>query len=261
LIQQDEQQPPDVLILYCHGGGFTVGSSYFYIEFLLAWVALLRDVGFRNPALLSVEYSLVPDKRFPTQVMQALAAYQHVLSVVADPSRICVAGDSAGSTLVLSLLLQIGNRESNRLPLPGYCVLISPWTSVISGKCRNTSSDYLDVSTLHIYGLQYLDSQSLHNDEFANPGTCKDASKWKKSSLVHGWCLTYGSEEVFHPEIESFVSVLHEAGQDVSVIEVGKVHAWPVASLFLGENKQARLHGLGQITQALALKMGYMKTS
>ena len=51
------------MILYCHGGGFTTGSSYFYLEFLLAWATLLQDAGFRNPALLSVDYSLVPDEK------------------------------------------------------------------------------------------------------------------------------------------------------------------------------------------------------
>ena len=103
-----------------------------------------------------------------------------------------------------------------------------------------------------------MGSESLHKNEYANPGTCKEASKWRESSPVHGWLITYGSEEVFRPEIESLVGLLREAGQDVSVLKAGKVHAWPVASLYLGENKRARLDGLEQIAKALTLKMGHL---
>ncbi|KAK1093380.1 hypothetical protein LTR48_002459 [Friedmanniomyces endolithicus] len=34
----DETRRPDVVVYYCHGGGFSMGSSYFYLEFLFAWL-------------------------------------------------------------------------------------------------------------------------------------------------------------------------------------------------------------------------------
>lgn len=221
---------------------------------MLAWAALLRDAGFRSPAILSVEYSLVPDDRYPGQVIQTLSAYRYACWAATNPEQICLAGDSAGGAVLLSLLLQIGS-TAFPFPLPGYCVLVSPWISLVSTESRNTPSDYLDVSTLHRYGTEYLGSESLHENEYANPGACKDASKWKGASPSRGWLITQGSEEVFRPEVESFVGVLRETGQDVSVLEVGSVHAWPVASLFLGESKEARLRGLEQITKVLASKM------
>ncbi|KAK3063978.1 hypothetical protein LTR53_018681, partial [Teratosphaeriaceae sp. CCFEE 6253] len=33
----DETRRPDVVVYYAHGGGFSMGSSYFYMEFLFAW--------------------------------------------------------------------------------------------------------------------------------------------------------------------------------------------------------------------------------
>jgi acetyl esterase/lipase len=98
-------EQPDIIVYYCHGGGFSMGSSFFYMEFLLAWVSLLKEAGYRNPALFALDYSLVPDAVFPTQLQETLAGYQYVLSIAQNPSRICVGGDSAGATLILSFLL------------------------------------------------------------------------------------------------------------------------------------------------------------
>ena len=81
-----------------------MGSSYFYMEFLLAWVSLLEAAGFQNPALFALDYTLVPDAVYPRQLQETYFGYLHVLSIVKDPSRICVSGDSAGATLILSFL-------------------------------------------------------------------------------------------------------------------------------------------------------------
>lgn len=91
-----------------------MGSSYFYLEFLLAWVSLLKLAGYRTPALFALEYSLVPDAIHPTQLQQTIAGYEHVYSIIGDASRICVGGDSAGATLILSLLLSIGQLSNHK---------------------------------------------------------------------------------------------------------------------------------------------------
>ena len=84
-----------------------MGSSYFYLEFLIAWIDLLKTAGYRNPTVFAHEYSLVPNATYPTQLEQTISSYRHVSSIVGDASRICIAGDSAGCTLILSLLLHI----------------------------------------------------------------------------------------------------------------------------------------------------------
>ena len=128
----DETRRPDIVVYYCHGGGFSMGSAYFYLEFLLVWVSLLKDAGYDNPALFALDYTLVPEATYPTQVQQALAGYKYVLSIVDDPSHICVSGDSAGATLILSLLLCLSDYTSLRNKMPGLAVIISPWAAIIS---------------------------------------------------------------------------------------------------------------------------------
>lgn len=88
-----------------------MGSSYFYLEFLLSWLDLLKKAGYENPSIFALEYTLVPDDSFPKQLEEAIAGYEHVLSMVGDPGKVCVSGDSAGATIIISLLLHLANMD------------------------------------------------------------------------------------------------------------------------------------------------------
>jgi len=236
--------------LFVAGGGFSMGSSYFYMEFLLAWVTLLKQAGYSNPALFALEYTLVPDAVYPTQLQQTSAGYEHVLSVVEDSSRICVGGDSAGATLMLSLMLYLGDHPQYRDRLPGLAVMISPWCVIQSEKNRNTSSDYLDSKSLHHYGSQYVGTKVSVDDPMVSPGRCKDPGRWARASPSKGWLFLFGSEEVLGPEARDLIALLKKAGAEVHVDEEqGSIHAWPVASLYLGETREGRLKALREITK------------
>ncbi|KIW02379.1 uncharacterized protein PV09_06200 [Verruconis gallopava] len=254
-IVPDESREPDVVVYYCHGGGFSMGSSYFYMEFLIAWVALLKAAGFSNPALLALEYTLVPDAVYPKQIQETYFGYKYLLSIVEDPSRICVAGDSAGGTLILSLLLYLSESEL-RNQLPALACMISPWVTLISEKNRNTPSDYLDASSLRLYGSQYIGTKVSPEDPMVSPGNCKDVHRWARASPLKGWSFQLGSEEVLGPETYDLIDVLRKAGQQVHVSEEeGGIHAWPVALLYLGESRDERLHGLADIVGIMVKRM------
>jgi acetyl esterase/lipase len=229
-----------------------MGSCYFYLEFLLAWVRLLKEAGYRNPALFALEYTLVPDAIYPTQLQETLAGYEYVLSIAQGSSRVCVGGDSAGATLVLSFLLYITDHTKLRHQRPGLAVMISPWTTIISPKNRNTVSDYLNADSLELYGRQYIGSKVPLNDPLVSPGYCEDVKKWRQATPEKGWVFLFGSEEVLAPETRNLIAMLKDSGASVSVDEERDgIHAWPVASLFLTETKEERLHGLRYIVNAI----------
>ncbi|KAK3044860.1 hypothetical protein LTS18_000163, partial [Coniosporium uncinatum] len=215
----DESTKPDIVVYYCHGGGFSMGSGYFYMEFLLAWVMLLKEAGYKNPALFSLEYTLVPDAVYPTQIQQTFAGYEHVLSVVQDSARICVGGDSAGATLMLSLILLLTDHPNHRRELPGLAVMISPWVTIISENNRNTRSDYLASNSLELYGSQYIGTKANKDDPMVSPGMCKNVDRWYRASPQHGWLFLYGSEEVLGPETRDLIRMLKQGGADVAVFE------------------------------------------
>ncbi|KAH7076111.1 Alpha/Beta hydrolase protein [Paraphoma chrysanthemicola] len=250
-IVHDQQEQPDIIVYYCHGGGFSMGSSYFYMEFLLAWVTLLKAAGYRNPALFALEYTLVPDATYPTQLHETLAGYEYVLSLAQSSTRVVVGGDSAGATLILSFLLRLNEHPELRHQKPGLAVMISPWVTIVSRKNRNTPSDYLNSSSLDLYGRQYIGPKASATDPLVSPGYCKDVGRWKDASPEQGWYFLYGGEEVLGPETRDLVELLRKTGKEVEVWEdKGGIHAWPVASLYLGETREERLSGLKSIVEA-----------
>ncbi len=216
--------------------------------------------GYHNPAIFALDYTLVPDAAFPTQVQETVAGYEHVLAVARDPSVVCVSGDSAGATLILCLLLRLGEDSSangrggsnHRLPKPVLAVLISPWATLVSGHHKNTGSDYLDARRLGQYGRQFAGGRVSVTDPLASPGSCRDGARWKRGSPSRGVVVTYGTAEVLAPDIEELMATLRGAGVEVgSYAELGGIHAWPVASLFLSGSREGRLDGLRTITEEI----------
>lgn len=85
------------VLVYFHGGGFTIGS-------IATHDALCRRLGhLAGCAVLSVDYRLAPEHKFPVAQDDAWDAVQWVAregaSCGLDPTRIAVGGDSAGGTL------------------------------------------------------------------------------------------------------------------------------------------------------------------
>lgn len=238
-----------------------MGSSHFYLEFLFSWLNLLKGAGYKNPAIFALEYTLVPDGKFPKQLREAAAGYEHVLSVVGDPNRVCVAGDSAGATIILSLLLHLAGMDhqadtvdgivEQRLAKPALAILISPWLTLVSDRHQNTKSDYLDTRHLHIYAKEYAGYNASPNDGLLSPGRCRDVSLWRQACPSRGLFVAYGNEEVFAPEIVEVVQFWKKCGiKTTSRGEPGGIHAWPVASLFLSESNK-RLDGLKDLVREI----------
>jgi acetyl esterase len=88
------------LLLYLHGGGFTIGSVATHA------VLCKRLAQLAGCAVLSVDYRLAPEHRFPQAVHDAWDALQwaaaNARSLGLDVSRLAVGGDSAGGTLAIA---------------------------------------------------------------------------------------------------------------------------------------------------------------
>ncbi|SEP73521.1 alpha/beta hydrolase [Microlunatus flavus] len=107
----------DGVLLYFHGGSFSLGSP----ETAMALTAHLVERT-RVPAL-SLDYRLAPEHPFPAAIDDCLAAYRDLLDRGVDPASVVLAGDSAGGGLAVTTTLAA--RDAG-LPLPAAIVAFSP---------------------------------------------------------------------------------------------------------------------------------------
>lgn len=108
----------DHVLFWCHGGGFTMGSSRSH-RGLASQVAGHAKVGVIIP-----DYRLAPEHRHPAAVEDCVAAYLGVMGEGVKAANVIVAGDSAGGALVLAMLLRLRDIGAS---LPAGTILLSPW--------------------------------------------------------------------------------------------------------------------------------------
>ncbi|HUM11066.1 MAG TPA: alpha/beta hydrolase [Myxococcaceae bacterium] len=124
------------LVLYVHGGAFTIGSSHM-VRDLLARLALAS-----RARVLSVDYRLAPEHPWPAGLDDLRAVWRAAL-VEHAPSQVVLAGDSAGGNLVLALLTVLRDQGD---PLPAGAVLLSPWVDLCCTAASfrtNADADFL----------------------------------------------------------------------------------------------------------------------
>lgn len=147
-----------------------VGSTAFYLEFL---VNITDAIPNHSARIFSLDYSLVPESRYPTQLQQIALAYEYLLTTT-TADKIIIAGDSAGASLLISFLLHINRpcpdvSTTRELSTPAAMLLISPWCHIDS-KHASTSppatsgdEDFLDTAMLAEYARLYTGATTLNS--------------------------------------------------------------------------------------------------
>ena len=151
------------VILYCHGGGYSTGSSL-YARTLTGKLAMSTSMD-----VLSFDYRLAPENPYPAATEDAMRVWNFLMLLGYGARDIILAGDSAGGNLALSLTLKL--KEQRRL-LPRGLVLMSPWTDLTSsGKSHETKSEIdpvLNAGYLAEMIHNYAPEQNLE-DPFISP--------------------------------------------------------------------------------------------
>ena len=129
---------PFPVIVYYHGGGWVLADKNVY------------DGGARgiakqaNAVVVSVDYRLAPEAKFPAQHDDALATYKWVLanaaSIKGNPKRVALAGESAGGNLALATALQA---RDQKLQKPTHIIAAYP----VAQATRLDTPSYKDSAT------------------------------------------------------------------------------------------------------------------
>jgi acetyl esterase len=197
-------------IVYFHGGGFVVGD-------LDTGDALCRMLANDSQCrVVSVDYRLAPEHKFPAAVEDCFAAAKWVeenaTALGIDPNLLAVAGDSAGANLA-AVVAQLA-KSSNGVPHIGYQLLIYPATRIGAEAERQQMQGYiLDQRTLAWFHGHYLPEQYDRSDPRISPLEATDLK-----SLPPAYIMTAGFDPLREEGI-AYAEKLRDAGVAVTHVD------------------------------------------
>ena len=203
------------VIIYCHGGGFCVGSADSRRKMGGHLAKLLRA------SVVVTDYRLAPEHPFPAAIEDSVAVYKGLRAELPEGRRIVIAGDSAGGNLAIATVLKLRDLGE---PLPAAIIAFSPWLDMeTSGETIETKSGtdrLVNRGTLEGMAATYLAGASP-TDPLANP---------LKADLA-GLPPVYvnaGTSEILLSDTTRFADAAEAAGVDVTVsIVEGMQHVFP----------------------------------
>jgi acetyl esterase len=198
---------PFPLLVFFHGSGF-----------------VLLDLDTHDPicrhlcdgakcTVVSVDYRLAPEDRFPAAPDDCLAATRWVAAnatqLEGDATRIAVAGDSAGGCLAAVTALRVRDEGGPRLAAQLLFYPVTDYPEPLTSTHREFASGYgLTLPVLRWYWSHYLPDPSLAHDWRASP--LRAASF---AGLPPALVQT-AEYDVLRDEGERYVERLREAGVD-----------------------------------------------
>ncbi|MEM5275460.1 alpha/beta hydrolase [Cupriavidus taiwanensis] len=209
------------LVIYFHGGGFVLCG-------LDSHDNICRSLARRSGALvLSVDYRLAPEARFPAAADDAVAAVRwaaaHAAQLGADPTRLAVAGDSAGGNLAAVACQQLrGSGIALR-----HQLLLYPWLDCSDGAAASASyrdcaqGYFLGAAELDWYRAQYLATPADADDVRASPLRQRDLHGLPPATIITA------EFDPLRDQGEAYGAALQRAGGSATVRRwPGQIHGF-----------------------------------
>ena len=237
-------QPLPVLLWY-HGGGFVIGGLNSY-DAICRWLSKQADC-----IVLSVDYRLAPEHPFPAAVEDSFAALnwaaEHAADIGGDPTRLAVAGDSAGGNLaaVSSLLARDAGSPNLALQLLVYpCTASTPDSD---SQQRFAEGYLLSRQSILWFYEQYLRDPADRLDFRYAPLLAENLSDLPPALLI------LAGHDPLHDEGLAYGERLRAAGNQVEIIDYpGMVHAFYSMSNAVDAAKDALQRSAEALRQAFA---------
>ncbi len=159
------------IILYFHGGGWVIGDIETYSE-MCSQLCLQT-----SRRVVSVEYGLAPEKKFPQGLEEAYKVMQSVIShtdgIEINAEKVILAGDSAGGNICASLNLMALDRgdKCSDMQILLYPVTYHDYTENSPYKSVNEFKDkyFLTASLMKDYTEMYANSEEDFKRPYFSP--------------------------------------------------------------------------------------------
>ncbi len=218
LYRPDSSTPLPVLVFF-HGGGFVSGSPDTHD-------GLCRKLANLVPcAVVSVDYRLAPEHKFPAAPEDCFAATRFVAekgyALGVDAKRIAVAGDSAGGNLAAVTAQICRDRNGPELR---HQLLIYPITDVgcdTPSYAENASGYLLTRDLMRWFWNHYLDTPADGTQILASPLRAEDLSGLAPATVITA------EFDPLRDEGEAYARRLRAAGVDAQLERYdGQIHGF-----------------------------------
>ena len=217
----------DEVILYFHGGAYTMGSCDAY-RAMASRIALAT----RRRVLL-FEYRLAPENPFPAAFEDAVWMFNWLQKNGYVSSKIAFVGDSSGGGLALATALHLRDQG---VPLPRAIVCISPWVDLSlseeSIRSKRWHEAVLEVETLREAALQYAGTNRLQAPLIS--------PLYADLSGLPPLLIHVGEHEILHDEAVRLAAQARQAGVSVTLdVYPGMWHVWHYFAKYVPEGRKA----------------------
>jgi acetyl esterase len=227
-------------LVYFHGGGWVIGD-------LDTHDSLCRHLA--NAAqcvVLSADYRLAPEHKFPAAVEDCFAATSWVAEQAAalgiDPQRLAVGGDSAGGNLAAVVALWARDRGAPRLRFQALIYPAVDCGMIHPSHQRFAEGYLLTRPTIRWFYDQYLRGQADVEDWRASPLRARDVS-----GVAPALVLTAGND-VLCDEGEAYAHRLEQNGGPVQLRQFpDQIHGF----MTMGKIVRAAQPALDEVAAAL----------
>ncbi len=207
------------VLLFIHGGVWIVGNFQNHQRLLRDLVVGSGQIG------VFVEYTPLPEAKFPTQLEESYAALkwvaEHAGEFGADGNRIAIAGNSVGGDMAAALTLMAKDRNGPKI---SYQVLLIPATDA-----RVDTASYHEYATGRFlarafmkYGWDlYAPDEKTRNNPYVSP---LRASLEELKGLPPALVIT-AENDPLRDEGEAYARKLKQAGVSVDAVRYnGTIH-------------------------------------
>lgn len=227
------------IILYFHGGGFVLGGIEAYDHFCRKLSKLTQC------AVVSVDYRLAPEFKFPAAHNDALVSLDWVLSnglaLGLDTTSLFLAGDSSGGNLAASLAFQARERK---IPIRGQ-VLIYPVLDFSAPKNRYYDQFLLGEEGSKWFARNFLDSDQNRADPRLSLKFNQDFTHLPDALIIQA------EYDHLNEEIEEFQDRMINAGNTSILVKIHNTFHGFITMMNWTSKAKESLHRISQFIGGL----------
>jgi acetyl esterase len=232
-------------LMFFHGGGFVICNLDTHDR------ACRMLANASGCVVISVDYRLAPEHKFPAAAEDAYTATRHVAEHASefgiDPARIAVGGDSAGGNLATVVALMARDRGGPALKFQLLIYPVTDFTEHVTQSERDYGQGYfLDTELMDWFADQYFAAEADRHLPYGSPSKATDLRGLPPALVITGEC------DPLRDQGEAYAEQMRRAGVPVVLKRYeGMIHPFVSLAGIVDAGREAIKESSAAVRQAL----------